>query len=165
MGHISFPSFPDLPVATYTGDSFGNAGPGGRRIPVDAEGLALNPNGSFWVSDEYGPYIYRYVLLFLIGRLGADLAHRLSAAGLLIAAIRLVDAIIPMRNVTEFFSADSPPFYDNKGADDDVFPADNPTGRDNNSGFEGLTSHRRWQHPVCSHANSAQPRRGHQQAD
>jgi hypothetical protein len=66
MGHISFPSFPDLSVATYAGDSFGNVGPGGRRVPVDAEGLALNPDGSFWVSDEYGPYIYSYVLLFLI---------------------------------------------------------------------------------------------------
>ena len=65
-GYISFPGSPDLPVATYTGDGFGNAGPGGRRIPVDAEGLALNPDGSFWLSDEYGPYIYRYVLLFLI---------------------------------------------------------------------------------------------------
>jgi hypothetical protein len=47
--------------------------------------------------------------------------------------------MIPTRNGTEFFSADSPHFYDNKGADDDVFPADNPTGRDNNHGFEGLT--------------------------
>lgn len=61
-GHISFPGFPDLPVATYTGDGFGNAGPGGRRISIDSEGLVLNPDGSFWVSDEYGPYIYRYVL-------------------------------------------------------------------------------------------------------
>jgi hypothetical protein len=26
----------------------------------------LNPDGSFWLSDEYGLYIYRYVLLFLI---------------------------------------------------------------------------------------------------
>jgi hypothetical protein len=54
----------------------------------------------------------------------------------MIAAIRLVDV---MRNGTEFFSADSPPFYDNKGAGDDVFQADNSTGCDNNHGFEGLT--------------------------
>ncbi|KAH8796719.1 hypothetical protein BGZ57DRAFT_1012033 [Hyaloscypha finlandica] len=94
-GYISFPGSPDLPVATYTGDGFGNAGPGGRRIP-----------GTF------------------------------SAVGLMIAAIRPVDV---MRNGTEFFSADSPPFYDNKGAGDDVFQADNPTGCDNNHGFEGLT--------------------------
>jgi hypothetical protein len=57
----------------------------------------------------------------------------------MIAAIRPADAIIPMRNGTESFSADSPPFYNNKGAGDDVIPADNPTGRDNNHGFEGLT--------------------------
>lgn len=57
----------------------------------------------------------------------------------MIAAIRPADGMIPMRNGTESFSADSPPFYDNKGAGDDVYPADNPTGRDNNHGFEGLT--------------------------
>jgi hypothetical protein len=71
--------------------------------------------------------------------LGADLTHRFSAAGFLIAAIRPVYAMIPMRNGPESFSADSPPFYDNKGAGDDVFPANNPTGRGNNHGFEGLT--------------------------
>jgi hypothetical protein len=47
--------------------------------------------------------------------------------------------MIPMRNGPESFSADSPPFYDNQGAGDDVFPANDPTGRDNNHGFEGLT--------------------------
>jgi hypothetical protein len=46
-GHISFPGFPDLPVATYTGDGFGNPGPGDRRIPVDSEGIVLNPDGTF----------------------------------------------------------------------------------------------------------------------
>ncbi|KAF8858908.1 hypothetical protein BDZ45DRAFT_714291 [Acephala macrosclerotiorum] len=100
-GHISFPGFPDLPVATY-------------------QGIVLNPNGSFWISDE--PYIYRF-----------------NPAGLMIGAIRPPDAIIPMRNGTKSFSADSPTFYASKGARDDVIPADNPTGRDNNHGFEGLT--------------------------
>lgn len=57
----------------------------------------------------------------------------------MIAAIRPPDAIIPMRNGTESFSADSPTFYETMGAGDDVIPADNPTGRDNNHGFEGLT--------------------------
>jgi hypothetical protein len=57
----------------------------------------------------------------------------------MIAAIRPADAMIPMRNGTESFSADSPPFYDNKGARDDVYLADNPTGRDKSLGFEGLT--------------------------
>jgi hypothetical protein len=54
-------------------------------------------------------------------------------------AIRPVDAIIPMRNGTESFSADSPAFFNDMGAGDDVIPADNPTGRDNNHGFEGFT--------------------------
>jgi hypothetical protein len=57
----------------------------------------------------------------------------------MVAAIRPADVMIPMRNGTESFSADSPPYFDNKGAGDDVYPADNPTGRDNNHGFEGLT--------------------------
>jgi hypothetical protein len=57
----------------------------------------------------------------------------------MIATIRPADAMIPMRNGTESFSADSPTYYENKGAGDDVYPADNPTGRDNNHGFERLT--------------------------
>jgi hypothetical protein len=44
-----------------------------------------------------------------------------------------------MRNGTESFFADSPYYHPNLGAGDDVFPADNPTGRDSNHGFEGLT--------------------------
>ncbi|TAQ84585.1 hypothetical protein B7494_g7087 [Chlorociboria aeruginascens] len=119
-GHLSYPGFPDLPVATYTGDGFGGAGPGGQRIPIDSEGIILNTDGSFWISDEYGPYVYRF-----------------SPLGVMITAIRPPNAIIPMRNGTESFSADSPTFYG--GETDDVNPADNPTGRDNNHGFEGLT--------------------------
>jgi hypothetical protein len=46
-GHISFPGFPDLPVATYAGDGFGNAGLGGGRIPIDSEGLVLSSDGTF----------------------------------------------------------------------------------------------------------------------
>ncbi|KAF3062240.1 hypothetical protein GL218_03000 [Daldinia childiae] len=76
-GHISFSGFPDLPVATYTGDGFGGDGPGGKRIPVDAEGLYVNDDSSFWVSDEYGPYIYLF---------GPD--------GKMLSAIRPNDAIV-----------------------------------------------------------------------
>lgn len=56
-GYLSYTGFPDLPAATYAGDGFGGKGPGGKRIPVDAEGLWVNDDSSFWVSDEYGPYI------------------------------------------------------------------------------------------------------------
>lgn len=47
-GHLSYPGFPDLPVATYQGDGFGNTGEGGKRIPVDSEGIILNSDGTFW---------------------------------------------------------------------------------------------------------------------
>lgn len=69
-----------------------------------------------------GPYVYRF-----------------DTNGKMVGAIRPPDAYIPMRNGTESFSADSPTYFASKGAGDDVSPADNPTGRDNNHGFEGLT--------------------------
>jgi hypothetical protein len=31
-----------------------------NRVALDGEGLILNPDGSGWVSDEYGPYIYTF---------------------------------------------------------------------------------------------------------
>ncbi|KAI8628800.1 esterase-like activity of phytase-domain-containing protein [Xylariaceae sp. FL1651] len=121
-GSLSYPGFPDLPVATYEGDGFGGEGPGGKRIPVDSEGLYVNGDGTFWVSDEYGPYIYLF-----------------SAEGKMLTAIRPPEAIVPKRNGTDSFSADSPPRYINNGSGDDVTPANPDTGRDNNHGFEGLT--------------------------
>ncbi|KAK0493541.1 esterase-like activity of phytase-domain-containing protein [Armillaria luteobubalina] len=30
------------------------------NLSVDAEGIIANPDGTYWVSDEYGPYIYRF---------------------------------------------------------------------------------------------------------
>jgi hypothetical protein len=65
-GYLSYPGFPDLPVATYTGDGFGGDGPGGQRIPVDCEGLVVNADGSFWISDEYGPYVCEYLVVCCI---------------------------------------------------------------------------------------------------
>lgn len=121
-GHYLYPGFPDLPISTYYGDGFGSSGSKHQRIPLDDEGLVLGADGTFWVSDEYGPYIYHF-----------------SAEGTMLAAIRPPDAFIPMRNGSESFSADSPYYYMNHGSGDDVSPADNPTGRDNNHGFEGFT--------------------------
>ncbi|KAI1360953.1 esterase-like activity of phytase-domain-containing protein [Xylaria arbuscula] len=121
-GHLSYPGFPDLPIATYEGDGFGGEGPGGQRVPVDPEGLYVNDDGSFWVSDEYGPYIYLF-----------------NSTGTMVTAIRPPESIIPKRNGTDSFSADSPPRYLNDGDGDDVSPEDPVTGRDNNHGFEGLT--------------------------
>lgn len=122
-GYLSYPGFPDLPVTTIQGDGFGGPGKGGKAIPIDAEGIVLNPDGGFWISDEYGPYVYRF-----------------DATGRMIGAIRPPQAIIPMRNGTDSFSADSPTYSETLlGEANDVIPADNPTGRDNNHGFEGLT--------------------------
>ncbi|KAJ7572622.1 esterase-like activity of phytase-domain-containing protein [Mycena floridula] len=43
-------SDPAMPIAS-------NAEP---HLTIDAEGIISNADGSFWVSDEYGPYIYRF---------------------------------------------------------------------------------------------------------
>jgi hypothetical protein len=63
-------------VSTFSGDGFGGPGPAQqKRIPIDAEGLALANDGGFWVSDEYGPYVYHF-----------------DTAGKMIGAIRPPDA-------------------------------------------------------------------------
>ena len=119
LGSITYPGFPILPVSTFTGDGFGGPGPGGKRIPIDSEGLALASDGGFWVSDEYGPYIYHF-----------------SAQGRMTKAIMPPAAYIPHRNGSVSFSADSPPIYN---INETIIPANTVTGRDNNQGLEGLT--------------------------
>ncbi|OMP85227.1 hypothetical protein BK809_0003896 [Diplodia seriata] len=118
-GAIEFPGFPALPVATYEGDGFGGDGPGGRRVSLDGEGLVLGADGSFWVSDEYGPYVYRF-----------------SKEGRMVGAIRPPDAYVPQRNGSQSFSAASAPIYDPSRL---PVPEDPASGRANNQGFEGLT--------------------------
>ena len=117
-GSITYPGFPALPVATYSGDGFGGAGAGGKRIAIDSEGLVLVSDG-FYVSDEYGPYLYKF-----------------DATGRMIQAIQPPQAYLPRRNGTISFSADSPPFYN---PNETIAPANTETGRDNNQGLEGLT--------------------------
>lgn len=119
-GHASYKGFPPLPVATYTGDGFGGPGAGGKRISVDSEGLALDPrDGAFWVSDEYGPYVYKF-----------------DKRGEMQLAIQPPQAFLPRRNGTISFSSGSPPIYAPK---DTVNPEDTESGRDNNQGLEALT--------------------------
>lgn len=97
--------FPDLPQASN------------GRISIDSEALARLPDGSFFVGDEYGPYIYRF-----------------SSEGRMLAAIRPPAAFIPRRNGKEHFSSNNPA----RGAPAPAPP--NPeTGRQNNQGFEGLS--------------------------
>ncbi|KAI4245542.1 MAG: hypothetical protein L6R42_010157, partial [Xanthoria sp. 1 TBL-2021] len=94
-GGLSFEDFPLLPAATFTGNGFGEPGPGGKSLSIDSEGLVLNRDGSYWISDEYGPYIYRF-----------------SRSGKLLTAIQPPRAFLPTRNGSISFSANSPPIYD-----------------------------------------------------
>ncbi|KAA1472587.1 hypothetical protein DENSPDRAFT_859545 [Dentipellis sp. KUC8613] len=67
-------------------------GAGVDRLTLDLEGLVLNADGSFWVSDEYGPYVYRY-----------------SAAGALLQTVQPPDAILPMDGGKLNFTGDTDP--------------------------------------------------------
>ncbi len=96
--------FPDLPQ-TRTG-----------AVALDPEAMVLLPDGSFFISDEYGPYIYRF-----------------SATGKMLSAIRPPEALIPMRNGVQDFSSNNP----GPGAQAPK-PANPETGRQNNQGFEGM---------------------------
>ena len=96
--------FPDLPQASN------------GRVSMDAEAFVLMPDGSFFVGDEYGPYLYRF-----------------SPAGRMLAAIRPPDAFIPRRNGKVHFSSNNP----GPGAHPPK-PKNPETGRQNNQGFEGL---------------------------
>lgn len=97
--------FPDLPVA-----------PNGR-IAMDPEGFVRAPDGTLYISDEYGPYIYHF-----------------TADGKLISAVRPPDALIPIRSGVENFSSNAAP-----AGTPAPIPGDPVTGRQNNQGLEGLT--------------------------
>ncbi len=101
--------FPELPMAN-------------KEIPTDNEAIVYPGDGTFWISDEYGPYVYHYTL-----------------DGKLLEAIRPPDAFIPMRANSsgvsvDNFSADSPPV----GVTYNPDPGNPTSGRQNNQGFEGL---------------------------
>ncbi|KAL4996361.1 esterase-like activity of phytase-domain-containing protein [Aspergillus recurvatus] len=117
-GNISYPGYPPLPAATYVGDGFGGAGPGGKRVSLDSEGLVIDHEGYFWISDEYGPYIYRF-----------------NKDGKMVLALQPPEAYLPRRNGTLSFSAASAPLY---APDQLPKPEDPETGRNNNQGFEAL---------------------------
>jgi len=97
-------------------------GPNGA-ISIDAEGVALAQDGSFWISDEYGPYAYHY-----------------TKKGALIEAIRPPEAFIPRRkdangNLVENFSSNNAPV----GTTYNPSPGNPLSGRQNNQGLEGLS--------------------------
>ena len=88
------------------------------RLSIDPEGLVLLPDSSFFLCDEYGPYLYRF-----------------SAAGVLLGAIRPPEALIPKRGGRDSFSADNP-----AAGQPSPSPNEPTTGRENNQGFEGLAA-------------------------
>jgi hypothetical protein len=86
------------------------------KIAVDPEALVLLPDGSFFVSDEYGPYIFRF-----------------NAAGKMIGAIQPPEALLPIRKGEKNFSANAP------GVGGKAPEPGNPeTGRQNNQGLEAM---------------------------
>jgi hypothetical protein len=89
---------PDLPLA-----------PNGH-ISMDDEALALPADGTIWIGDEYGAYIYHF-----------------DAAGKMTGAIRPPDAVIPLRQGVENFSAG------------ETAKGQPQSGRQNNQGFEGMS--------------------------
>jgi hypothetical protein len=102
-------TLPDLPIASTN-----------RHITLDDEAVVHVGDGTVWVSDEYGPYVYHY-----------------DHDGALLHVIRPPDAFIPMRrdasgNLVENFSANSPPIGQTLNTGNPV------SGRQNNQGFEGM---------------------------
>lgn len=57
-------------------------------VPMDSEALALARDGTIWVGDEYGPYVYHF-----------------NATGKMIGAIRPPASFVPMRGGRVNFSA------------------------------------------------------------
>ncbi|KAK0727593.1 esterase-like activity of phytase-domain-containing protein [Lasiosphaeria miniovina] len=118
-GGLTFPGFPVMPTSTYPGDGFGGAGPGGKRICLDAEAIFLADDGAFWISDEYGPFVYKF-----------------DKDGKMLAAIQPPDALLPVRKGAVSYNSNTPPIYN---ATQIPVPGDPDHGRQNNQGFEGLT--------------------------
>ncbi|OLP60102.1 hypothetical protein BJF93_09445 [Xaviernesmea oryzae] len=87
------------------------------KISLDAEAIVRLPDGSMFVSDEYGPYIYRF-----------------DRDGKLLSATQPPKALLPMRKGEINFSSNNP--GEGQKAPD---PKDPDTGRQNNQGLEGLS--------------------------
>lgn len=71
--------FPELPLAPND------------RVSLDSESIARAPDGSFFIGDEYGPYVYRF-----------------SSSGRMLAAIQPPQAFLPLHGNTLNFSSKSP---------------------------------------------------------
>jgi 2',3'-cyclic-nucleotide 2'-phosphodiesterase (5'-nucleotidase family) len=97
----------DATFAEYPKSTAGSLGAG--RHSLDPEGIVRLPDGGFFISDEYGPFIYRF-----------------DAQGALLKILRPPASILPKRGNypgTNYFSATNSP----------------TSGRRNNRGLEGLS--------------------------
>ncbi len=86
------------------------------KLALDNEAIVRLPDGSMFISDEYGPNIYRF-----------------SADGHLMSATQPPAALVPMRHGAPNFASDNP----GPGAAEPD-PKDPETGRQNNQGLEGM---------------------------
>lgn len=87
------------------------------KVSLDAEAVVRLADGSFLISDEYGPYIYHF-----------------SADGKMISATQPPKALLPMRKGEINFSSNN---VGEGGKKPD--PKDPETGRQNNQGLEGMS--------------------------
>jgi hypothetical protein len=96
--------FPPLPQATN------------GKLALDNEAISRLSDGSMFISDEYGPYIYRF-----------------AADGELMSATEPPKALLPMRKGSMNFASNNP----GPGASTPD-PKDPESGRQNNQGLEGM---------------------------
>ncbi|BCG93801.1 esterase-like activity of phytase family protein [Mesorhizobium sp. 131-2-1] len=87
------------------------------KLSLDDEAIVRLPDGTMFISDEYGPNIYRF-----------------SAEGRLMSATQPPAALVPMRHGKPNFASDNP---GPDAAEPD--PKDPETGRQNNQGLEGMS--------------------------
>ncbi|WP_245516839.1 MULTISPECIES: esterase-like activity of phytase family protein [unclassified Mesorhizobium] len=87
------------------------------KLSLDDEAIVRLPDGTMFISDEYGPNIYRF-----------------SADGRLMSAIQPPAALVPVRHGKPNFASDNP----GPGAAEPD-PKDPETGRQNNQGLEGMS--------------------------
>ena len=90
---------------------------GNGHVSLDPEAVVWLHDGGYVISDEYGPYIYRF-----------------SAACTMLTAMRPPEAFIPMRKGVQHFSSNNP-----RGGAPKPDPLHPDTGRQNNQGFEGMS--------------------------
>lgn len=87
------------------------------KLSLDNEAIARLADGTMFISDEYGPYIYRF-----------------SADGRMTSATQPPAALLPMRNGAVNFASNNP--GPGESAPD---PKDPTSGRQNNQGLEGMS--------------------------